>query len=214
MNTTASNWKLVATRWARSLSIVAALCSAPACETVELDAFVSQHGTSPDPTAVLEGAILYSGPAPKCTVDRDTQKRRVQGNVVLQLYVFDNPPFPEGSAASSENLLIVSGDQMFTPDDCLADNVNPDSAPRVARSVPFRWTGVALKLAETSYQIRGFYDYDEDFIPMFTVARQATEGDIMGAAVIDVQAPERGLLKITIPPSSGTFFPAQKQLWS
>lgn len=202
MNTTASNWSLSTSLLARSVVLSAVLAVASACETVEQDDFISQPGspgTSPDPTAVIEGTILYSGPPPKCVVDRYTQQRRALGNVVLQLYLFDNPPFPEGNAASSENLLIVSGDKMFTPNDCLADNANPETAARIARSVPFRWTGIALKKDEASYQIRGFYDYDEDFIPLFSVARQVTEGDIMGAAVNDVQEPERGLLKIAIP---------------
>jgi hypothetical protein len=199
MNTTRSNWKLCAPVLARLATVAAALFAASACETVEQDAFVSRQGTSPDPTAVLEGTILYSGPAPKCKTDGDTKQRRVQGNVVLQLYLFDNPPFPEGTAASSENLLVVSGDQMFTPEDCLAGDANPDTAMRVARSVPFRWPGLAVRPSEASYQIRGFYDYDEDFIPMFSATRQPTEGDIMGAAVNDVQEPERGPLKITIP---------------
>lgn len=183
-----------------STALLLATLGAFGCQAVEQDDQIRDGGTSPDPTAVLEGSILYSGPKPQCKLDEKSGERRVSGSFVLLLYFFNNPPFPEGNAASSENLLIVSGDQVFAVEDCLPDGTAPNFNERIARSVPFRWPGIALiDKRAASYQIRGFYDYDEDFIPQFSATRQATAGDIMGAAMKDVQNLDQGLLEIPLP---------------
>jgi hypothetical protein len=168
-----------------------------ACDDVPQDDFVSQGGISPDPTAILEGSVLYTGPPPRC-VYRDGVPERVLGRVALTMFEYDNPPPPEGSASSALNLMFVEG--LFSTRDCLPDGVTT-SDQRLTRSVAFRWPRVTLLAAAASYQIRGFYDYDEDMIPLFSVSRLPTAGDVIGAALNDVRDPSKGLLRIALPGS-------------
>ena len=49
------------------------------------------------------------------------------------------------------------------------------------------------------YQIRGFFDYDEDMVPLFSLTRLPTQGDIAGAAVNDIQDASKGFFKISLP---------------
>lgn len=169
------------------------------CGELEQDDFASQGGIAPDPTALVEGTILYAGPRPAC-VWRDGKVERVLGNVILTMYEFDNPPPPEGSASSAVNLLAVSGDALFDTEDCLPDKAVPNYAERITRSVVFRWPRIVLREREAQYQIRGFYDYDGDLIPFFSTTRLPTAGDVVGAAPVDLQDPSKGLYKLLLPP--------------
>lgn len=163
------------------------------CSDVEQDDFVYQGGNSPDPTGIFEGTVLYSGPAPSCQAYSDGSVR-VVGNVVLTLFEYDNPPPPEGSAASSLNLLVISGDKLFEPADC-------ERGESLTRSVAFRWPRLPLYLGqEKHYQVRGFFDRDNDFIPFFSVSRLPTGGDVIGAALNSPSDASRGFLRITLPP--------------
>ncbi|MET0285533.1 MAG: hypothetical protein ABW352_13720 [Polyangiales bacterium] len=166
-----------------------------ACNDVPQDDFVSQGGISPDPTAILEGSVLYTGPPPRCVYENGVAQR-VLGRVALTMFEYDNPPPPEGSASSALNLMFVEG--LFSTRDCLPDGVTT-SDQRLTRSVAFRWPRVTLGPAAASYQIRGFYDYDEDMLPLFSVSRLPTAGDVIGAAVNDVRDPSKGLLRIALP---------------
>jgi hypothetical protein len=49
------------------------------------------------------------------------------------------------------------------------------------------------------YQVRGYYDADEDMIPFFSVSNLPTAGDVAGAAVVDPQDASKGLLDIVMP---------------
>jgi hypothetical protein len=179
--------------------IVALLAALAGCESIEQDDFVYQGGMSPDPTAIIEGSVLYIGPRPTCERDERGAVARIKGNVVLTMFAFDNPPPPEGSAASALNLYVASGDRLFDVADCLPAGAAPDYAERITRSLSFRWPGVVLYNKAADYQIRGFFDYDEDMIPLFSVTRLPTHGDIAGAAVNDIQDASKGFLKITLP---------------
>jgi hypothetical protein len=174
-----------------------ALLALAACENVEQDLFVSNGGTSPDPTAIFEGTVLYTGPRPRCRFV-DGRFEQVLGRVALTLFEYNNPPPPEGSASSALNIAFVNGDELFSERDCLADGA-PDTGERISRSVAFQWPRITLLARAASYQIRGFYDYDADMIPLYSVTRLPTAGDVVGAALKDVRDSSRGLLEITLP---------------
>jgi hypothetical protein len=185
---------------ALSLVLLAALGLVPACDDLKEDKFISQGGISPDPTALLEGSILYIGPRPTCLYKPDGSFDRVQGNVVLTMFEYDNPPPPEGTATSAVNLFFLSGSEVFEQGDCLAAGSAPNFDDRITKSAAFLWSGVPLNATRAlDYQVRGFYDADEDMIPLFSVTRLPTQGDIAGAALNDVQDASKGFLRITLP---------------
>ena len=187
------------TRASFTLPLLACL-SLAACENIQQDKFMYQGGISPDPSAILEGSILYIGPHPACRYKADGSFDRVQGNVVLTMFEYDNPPPPAGEATAAVNLFYLSGDQVFGASDCLPAGAAPNYEDRITRSVPFLWSDVLLdQTAAKDYQIRGFFDYDEDMIPFFSVTRLPTQGDIAGAAINDIQSPAKGFLKISLP---------------
>ena len=67
------------------------LCSfvCVSCNGPETD----RGGSAPEASGVIEGTVLYVGPRPRCTYDGDVPSA-VDGNVVLLLFRFDNPPPP------------------------------------------------------------------------------------------------------------------------
>jgi hypothetical protein len=166
-----------------------------ACMTVEQDDFISEGGNAPDPTAIVDGTIVYSGPRPSCVINNG-RVERVVGNVILTLFAYDNPPPPEGTASSSLNLLVVSGDALFDEADCWLE-----PSVHVTRSVEYRWPRLPLAPGgqESHYQVRGFYDYDADMVPFFSVTRLPTAGDVIGAALNNLSDPSQGPLRITLP---------------
>ena len=171
-----------------------------ACENIHQDKFMSQGGISPDPSAILEGSVLYIGPHPQCVYNPDGSFQRIRGNVVLTLFEYSNPPPPAGEASGAVNLFVLSGDQVFEPSHCLPPGASPNYGDRLTRSIPFLWSDVLLDATRAvDYQIRGFYDYDEDMIPFFSVTRLPTQGDIAGAALNDVQNPGKGFAKLSLP---------------
>jgi hypothetical protein len=168
----------------------------------EQDVFRSQGGISPDPTGVISGSVLYVGPRPSCEY-RSGRATRVIGRVILTLFAYDNPPPPEGKATTALNLYVVPGGDLFTTADCRPEGAAADPTERLTRSLPFSWSQVALGgKVEIAYQIRGFYDADEDMNPFFSVRNLPTAGDVVGAALTDVQNPSRGLLRIRLPAAS------------
>ena len=188
----------------RSLSTLlaitlASMAAGSGCSDLEQDAFSMNGGIAPDPTAIAEGTILYVGPRPACLYRDDGSFVRVVGNVILTMFEYDKPPPPEGSATSAVNLLAVSGDELFDSEDCLPKDARPNYAERISRSAPFRWPRLPLGNERTSYQVRGFYDYDEDMIPFFSTTRLPTAGDVIGAALNDVQDATKGLFELTLP---------------
>ena len=169
-----------------------------ACEAPEQDSFRYEGGASPDPTCIVTGSVAYVGPQHACEYEGGKATRFI-GRVLLTMFVYDNPSPPEGRATSATNLLAINGDKLFSLADCLPDGAKPDLKNPVTRSVDFRWVGLPLAETAVSYQVRGFYDYDEDMIPFFSVTRLPTQGDIAGGAVRDISNPSKGFLPITMP---------------
>ncbi len=178
-----------------ALSVAAGLS---ACDQPKQDAFQSQGGITADPGGIMRGSVVYLGPRPKCEYV-DKKPTRVIGRVILTLFQYGNPPPPQGRATSATNLLTISGEKLFTHDDCLPDGYNADPVEKITRSVPFVWPTIALADKAVDYQVRGFYDSDEDMNPFFSVKRLPTAGDVVGAALNDVTAPARGLLRVSFP---------------
>jgi hypothetical protein len=179
-----------------------ALCiglAAFGCDEPEQDKFKSQGGISPDPTGIIAGSVLYSGPRPYCKTEKGM--RRVQGRVVLTLFEYDNPPPPEGRASQPLNLKFINADELFTVSDCLPDGevADPDGE-RITRTVDYSWPQIVLRPGRESvrYQMRGFYDTDED-MNLFSVKSLPTEGDIAGAALNDPVDADKGILAIAMP---------------
>ena len=158
-----------------------------ACDPPEADA----GGSSPEPSGVLRGSVLYIGPRPACDYD-GASPTRVRGNAVLLLFLADNPPPPAGGATSAENLLVIPGRYLFALADCLPAAPTPaDLRVPVTRTVDLTWPEVALAMGHdvtVDYEIRGFYDSDEDFDPFFSVRRLATKGDVAGGAFVNAAA--------------------------
>jgi hypothetical protein len=175
----------------RSSLVALALVTSAACTSPKQDDFRSEGGISPDPTGVIEGSIIYLGPKPRCEY---TGKRPtgIVGVVFLTLFEFDNAPPPEGRATGAVNAFVLPGDQLFTLGDCLADGADPDPEQRIMRSASFTWPQIALRSDAVDYQIRGFYDHDGDVNPLFGVTNQPTAGDVVGAALKDVESPQKG----------------------
>lgn len=168
-----------------------------ACDGPESDSFRREGGAAPDPTGVIEGTVLYVGGRPACVRDDEGRATAVIGNVVLTLFAFDNPPPPSGSASSALSLLTVPGESMFSLNDCMPLDPTAEDRRPIMRSVAFTWPELALgrtpcadpdpenpHCAGQDYQIRGFYDYDGDFNPFFSVRNLPTAGDIGGGAFV------------------------------
>lgn len=168
--------------------------SALACGDPPVDDFRSEGGTAPDPTGVIEGAILYAGPRPQCEWEGETPVR-ILGRTVLTLFVFDNPPPPTGSATTAENLLVLPASTFFPSlDDCMPQMPTAaDLRTPVIRSTEFQWPEIPLG---RDYQIRGFFDYDQDFNPFFSVSNLPTAGDIAGGALQNPSDPSLGFRRI------------------
>lgn len=171
------------------------------CDDPLIDDPRRNGGAAPDPTGVMTGTVLYVGARPECTRDESGQPIAVIGNVVLTLFAYDNPPPPSGSASSALSLLAMPGESMFSIADCMP--LEPTDADRrpVMRSVPFTWPDLALGRAfcpdpdpanphcpEQAYQVRGFYDYDGDFLPFYGARNLPTAGDVGGGAFVSTAA--------------------------
>ncbi|MBO6936207.1 MAG: hypothetical protein JJ863_14625 [Deltaproteobacteria bacterium] len=164
------------------------LVFALACADVPVDEFEFVGGTAPEPTGVLRGTVLYSGPKPICGEDLDGNTVPL-GQVILTLFEYDNPPPPTGSASSAANLLTIPGVSLFSGvEDCLTEEDDPREF--ITRTAEFAWPELPLghAMQPADYQIRGFYDYDGNFNPFFSVTNLPTQGDIAGGAFVDPNA--------------------------
>ncbi len=169
------------------------------CQAPKQDDFQSAGGIAANPEAILRGSVVYVGPPPRCEYDGKTATR-VIGRAILTLFEYANPPPPEGRATSASNLLTISGSKLFSLADCLLAGQAVDETSKLTRSVPFEWPTIPLMPGKAmDYQVRGFYDYDEDMNPFFSVKRLPTAGDIAGAAVNDITDASKGLLRVSIP---------------
>lgn len=132
------------------------------------------------PAGVLDGTVTYSGPRP-CTKDGHV----VGAAIVLGFDTRHLPP-PEGLGTSAASLDVIPGDELFAglgaalrhaPDGALLCP-DPDE-PHVTVSGTFRLS----PLPAGTYQIRGFYDLDGDFDPLFGISNLPTQGDVGGGAI-------------------------------
>ncbi|MCA9576446.1 MAG: hypothetical protein R3B40_06640 [Polyangiales bacterium] len=185
------------------LAALTAFCAlgAAACDSPPIDLPRWLGGNSPDPTGVVEGTVLYSGPRPTCDFDADGNPTRIQGRIILTLFDVRLLPPPEGTGTGAASLLTVPGERFFGDPSsvCMPQNPTPeDLAEVVMRSVAFTWPEIPLAIPDQvgtpdaedpiTYRIQGFYDMDGDFNPFFTVRTSPTRGDITGAALVDATA--------------------------
>ena len=178
---------------------VALALACAACREVPVDDFEYEGGTAPEPTGVIHGTVLYSGPRPLCRTD-EGGNRLPLGNVILTLFDFDDPPPPAGGATGAANLLTIPGVSVFSgADDCLPDAPTPADRAFITRTAEFTWPELPLEsrsadgrvLRSGDYQIRAFYDYDGNFNPFFSVTNVPTAGDVGGGAFEDPTAEVR-----------------------
>ncbi|WP_437586500.1 hypothetical protein [Sorangium sp. So ce1000] len=160
------------------LLLLGALLAAPAA-CGDIDVFIPTPDQS-GPAGVLDGTVTYSGPRP-CTKDGHV----VGAAVVLGFDTRLLPP-PEGLGASAASIDVIPGDELFgslgdaldRSEDGALHCPEPDEPP-VTVSATWRLS----PLPAGTYQIRGFYDYDGDFDPIFSIANLPTRGDVAGGAI-------------------------------
>lgn len=137
-------------------------------------------GQAGEPAGALDGVVTYIGQLP-CTEDD-----HVVG--AAQMLVFDTrllPP-PEGLGTSAASLAVVGGDELFAGvRGRLTFNADgsrwcPEPGGEVV-TVSANWA--AAPLAAATYQVRGFYDLDGNFDPVFNIFTLPTRGDIAGGAI-------------------------------
>ncbi len=172
------------------------------CDDPMGDSIRRRGGTAPDPTGVIEGTVFYTGARPECRWGEDGRPVAVIGNVIMTLFVFNNPPPPSGSASSAESLLTIPGRDLFSLSDCMPEEPSPEDRRPILASAPFTWPALALSRQPCSdpdpdaphcpgrdYQIRAFYDRDADFNPLFSVRNLPTAEDVAGGAFENVGTP-------------------------
>lgn len=135
------------------------------------------------PAGVIEGTVTYSGPPP-CTRDGG-----IVGGAVLLAFDTRLLPPPEGLGTSAASVASVPGEQIF---DAIRDQLvfRDDGAlwcPSFdAPNVTLSTTWSIGPLAPAAYQIRGFYDHDGNFDPLFSIKNLPTRGDVGGGAIANV----------------------------
>ncbi|APR85541.1 Hypothetical protein A7982_10890 [Minicystis rosea] len=165
-------------------------------------------GQAGSPAGVLSGTVTYSGPLP-CTRDG-----RIVGAAVLEVFDTRFLPPPEGLGTTAQSLAVVPGSQLFAGvAGRLTFNENgelwcPDETAKHV-NVSASWT--AAPLVGALYEVRGFYDYDENFDPVISIFKFPTKGDIAGGAienaaeVLQGAAPAYRRIGLGIEQPDGTF---------
>ncbi|XXX73567.1 hypothetical protein WMF30_38585 [Sorangium sp. So ce134] len=159
------------------LLLGALLAALPGCE--DADVFIPLPDQS-GPAGVLDGTVTYAGPRP-CTKDG-----RVVGAAVVLGFDARLLPPPEGLGTSAASIDVIPGDELFGGLGAALDRTNdgalrcpaPDDPP-VTVSATWRLS----PLPAGTYQVRGFYDHDGDFDPIFSIANLPTQGDVAGGAI-------------------------------
>lgn len=159
--------------------VAAAIPVALGAGCVDPDTFLppDQAGS---PAGVLDGIVTYAGPLP-CTEDD-----HIVGAALMLLFEENLLPPPEGLGTTAASLAVVGGDTLFGG---LRGRLtfNPDGSrwcpdpgtPPVTVGAPW----AAAPLAAGVYEVRGFYDYDGNFDPAFSIFTLPTKGDVGGGAI-------------------------------
>lgn len=138
------------------------------------------NGQSGSPAGALEGTVAYSGPLP-CTGNG-----RILGAAVLEVFNVRFLPPPEGLGSTAQSLAVVPGETLFAGVRGRL-TFNPDGSrwcpdPGAAPvTVSKSWS--AAPLDGGVYQVRGFYDTDENFNPAISLYKVPTKGDVGGGAI-------------------------------
>jgi hypothetical protein len=161
-----------------SLLVLSALLLLPA-GCADPETFMPDASTL-GPAGVIDGTVTYAGPLP-CT-----ENGFIVGGAVLLLFDVRLLPPPEGLGTTAESISVVSGESLFAGvRGRLTFNKDgsrwcpSDDTPHVTVS----GTWIASPLEGGTYQVRGFYDLDGDFDPLFSIANLPTKGDIGGGAI-------------------------------
>ncbi|MFT3775622.1 MAG: hypothetical protein QM820_60520 [Minicystis sp.] len=160
------------------------------------------------PAGVLSGTVTYSGPLP-CTVNG-----RILGAAVLEVFDVRFLPPPEGLGTTAQSLAVVAGDTLFAGvRGRLTFNEDGSRWCPSATSKPVivsaDWD--ASPLDGAVYEVRGFYDYDENFDPVLSVFKFPTKGDVAGGAienaseVLQGKAPVYRKVALGVEQADGTF---------
>lgn len=180
----------------RRFTLTLLLVTAVGCDPLPVDRFPSPKGNAPPVEGVLEGSVIYIGPAPEC--ERSVPggpPTAIQGRVVLTLFDYNNPPPPEGKASSALNLLVIPASDFFSLGDCMPPDPTPQQqATFITRAANFTWPELVMG---RDYQVRGFFDRGGDFLPFFTVRRSVTAGDVVGGALLDPTGATPGFARIS-----------------
>ncbi|UQA58755.1 hypothetical protein [Polyangium aurulentum] len=161
-----------------SALLLSSLASALAgCEDPET--FVPQNELG-GPSGVIDGTLTYTG-APPCT-----ENGAIVGNAILLAFDTRLLPPPQGLGTSAASIAVIPGETLFssirdtlTFDPSGARKCPEDAAPPV--TVSASWT--VSPLPAGAYQVRGFFDRDNDFDPTFLIANLPSAGDVGGGAI-------------------------------
>lgn len=132
-----------------------------------------------DPRGVIDGTVVYAGPAP-CTRDG-----KILGAAVILAFETHLLPPPEGLGTTAASLDVVPGEALFAGiRDQLAfasDGSMICGDPGAPVTVSGDWA--VGPFAAGTYQIRGFYDKYGDFDPAFSISNLPSKGDVGGGAI-------------------------------
>lgn len=147
------------------------------CEDPETFVPQNEHG---GPSGVIDGTLLYAGPPP-CT-----ENNAIVGNALLLAFDTRLLPPPEGLGTSAASIAVIPGETLFAGiraslefDPSGARKCPDPMAPPV--TVSASWAVAPLPAGK--YQVRGFFDRDGDFDPVFSIANLPSAGDVGGGAI-------------------------------
>lgn len=162
------------------------------CEPAVSDPF-SQGGISPDPVAVMEATLAYTGPRAHCD-----ESGQPLGRFLLFLWSADNPPSPAGSATFPVSAMWIDAHDIFEPgDDCMpAEPAPADEAVFVSRFLDFTWAQIPLSTKTApdnsplpqAYIATVTFDRDQDIAPTISIMAGSTQGDVLGQNLAPIVA--------------------------
>jgi hypothetical protein len=164
------------------LLALALVMAASACETPSQYLPTYQPG---GPQGILGGSVTYAGPLP-CT-----ENQHVIGAAVFLGFSTALLPPPEGLGTTAASLAALGGDELFAGmRDRFTFNADgskwcpPEGSPDVTASGDWSMG----PLAGGEYEVRGFYDLQGQFDPVFSITKLPHQGDIAGGAIDNAAA--------------------------